>query len=443
VSSRILIVDDDVDSATALLAYLSGEGFACDVAESGFAALLAVERTPFDAVVCDMQMEGMNGLDLIDRLHGMHPGLPVVVITGHESIDGAVDAIRHGAANYLPKRGGPERIAEALGGMPQATRDLQRPYRAAQGPDELIGSSARMSALRDDIARVAKTSSSVLIVGESGTGKELIARSIHAQSARADRPFVAVNTSAIPEALLESELFGHARGAFTGASQQRRGLFVEADGGTMLLDEIGDMPLGLQAKFLRVLQRGEVRPIGGDKPRTVDVRILAATNRDLTALMREKLFREDLFFRLNVITIAAPALREHREDIPELAWAFLDQARRRAPASPVRGISQAALELLARPSWRGNVRELASAIERVVVMSQDEIISPHHFAFLNAAAPAATAWAAARRELWTLRRLSESYVQWVLAETGGNKVETARILGVNLSTLYRWERRHP
>ncbi len=299
-----------------------------------------------------------------------------------------------------------------------------------------------MRVLQTAIDFVAQSSAPVLITGETGVGKELVARAIHARGARGHRPFVAVNTSAIPQDLLEGELFGHARGAFTGASQARKGLLTEADGGTLLLDEIGDMPFGLQAKLLRVLQFGDVRPLGSDRTHRVDVRVIAATHCDLPALVKEGKFRQDLYYRLNVLPVVVPPLRDRREDIPALAAYFLAEACKRAPRSPVRSLGPDALRVLLDSSWPGIVRELASAIERAVVFGVDEAIDVKHLASVPPISTdaSASAWPFPSDAPWTLRQLSTTYTDWVLAETCGNKERAAKILGVDLSTLYRRQR---
>jgi two-component system response regulator HydG len=279
----------------------------------------------------------------------------------------------------------------------------------------------------------------VIVRGETGVGKELVARAIHARGPRRARPFVAVNTSALPETLLEGEIFGHVRGAFTSAIQARRGLMTEADGGTLLLDEIGDMPLGLQAKLLRVLQFGEVRPLGSDRAHAVDVRVIAATHRDLAALVREGGFREDLYYRLNVLPVVVPPLRDRREDIPSLVAHFLAEARQRAPHSPVREVSAEALRVLTEAPWPGNVRELASAIERAVVFGTRAMV-PAEALRQETPADSGVPWSFRDEEPWTLRRLSRAYTEWVLGQTAGNKERAAAILGIDLSTLYRWQR---
>src|SRR5579864_9539333 len=301
-----------------------------------------------------------------------------------------------------------------------------------------------MRTLQTTIDFVARSSAPVLVTGETGAGKELVTRAIHARSARRHQPFVAVNMSAIPQDLLEAELFGHVRGAFTGAAQPRKGLFMEADGGTLLLDEIGDMSFTLQSKLLRVLQFGDVRPVGSERTHHVDVRVIAATHRNLDALVKEGRFREDLYFRLNVLPVFVPALRDHREDIPELATYLLAEACRRAPLSPVRSIGPDALRLLSDAPWPGNVRELASSIERAVVFGVDEMIDSNQLSPVRSGAVASGAptptWPFPSDAPWTLRKLSRGYADWVLAETGGDKERAAEILGIDLSTLYRWLR---
>jgi len=296
-----------------------------------------------------------------------------------------------------------------------------------------------MRTLQTAIDFVAQSSAPVLITGETGVGKELVARAIHARSARSLRPFMAVNTSAIPQELLEGDLFGHARGAFTGAAQPRKGLLTEADGGTLLLDEIGDMSLGLQAKLLRVLQFGDIRPVGSERTHHVDARVIAATHRDLPALVEKGEFRQDLYFRLNVLPVSVPPLRDHPEDIPALVASFLRQACQRSPQSPVRSIGPDAVRRLSEAPWPGNVRELASAIERAVVFGADEMVDASQLlAVRGDASP--QEWPFPTDAPWTLRRLSRAYADWVLAEAGGNKERAAEILGIDLSTLYRWLR---
>ncbi len=447
---RILIVDDDAETRDTLETCFAGLGHDCELAEDGAAALGLVERVSLDAVICDVRMGAMSGLDLLDRVKRTHPTLPFVIITGAGGIPGAVDAMKRGASQYLTKPCDLEALRAIVEGAIEERRrsgDEAGAERRSSSPpalvhQELIGNGLAMRSLRARIRLVAASSAPAVITGETGVGKELVARAIHAGGSRRARPFVAVNTSAIPSDLLESEIFGHVRGGFTGAVQSRKGLLTEADGGTLLLDEIGDMPAELQAKLLRVLQFGDVRPVGGDRGRQVDVRVIAATHRDLPSLVREGRFREDLYFRLNVLPVFVPALRDRREDIPALVAHLLAEACLRAPQSPVRSISPEALLALTQAPWPGNVRELASVIERAVVFGADESVRREDLSSLPPAAITAPAPSGAFQcqTPSTLRNLSREYAAWVLAQTGGNKEQAAQILGIDLSTLYRWRR---
>jgi two-component system response regulator HydG len=447
--SRVLIVDDDVDMRDALALFFAGQGHECELAADAAAALRLVELSSIDAVVCDVRMEGMNGFELHDRVKRTHPALPFVFITAMGGVRDAVDAIKRGAFQYFTK---PCDLA-ALGSTVLAAIEERRRRADADGEarsrppasapsDNLIGDGPAMRTLHASISFVAASAAPVVVTGGTGSGKELVARAIHARGPRRGRPFVAVNTSAIPEPLLEGEIFGHVRGAFTGAIHARRGLLTEADGGTLLLDEIGDMPIGLQAKLLRVLQFGEVRPVGGDRSHRVDVRVIASTHRDLPTLVREGRFREDLYFRLNVLPVFVPALRDRREDIPALAEHFLAAACRRAPHSPVRSIGAEAIRALTEAPWPGNVRELESIIERAVVFGTEETLTRRSLVGEpdGEKAVATVPWSFPNQVPWTLRRLSRVYAEWVLAEADGNKERAASILGIDLSTLYRWRR---
>ena len=443
--SRVLIVDDDADTREMLQSILSDDGYACELASDAPTAIRSVDARAFDLVLSDVIMDGMSGFELLDRVKESHPALPVVLVTAAGAVGQAVDAIKRGAFQYVVKpfdSDGLRRIVhdalEARGRPSHAAR----PSLPASRVDrfDLIGSAPSMRDLQTTIDFVARSSAPVLVAGETGVGKELVARAIHTRSARRDHPFVAVNTAAIPHELLEAELFGHVRGGFTGAAKGRKGLLTEADGGTLLLDEIGDMSFDLQAKLLRVLQFGDVRPVGSDQVHHVDVRVMASTHRDLPLLVAEGRFREDLYFRLNVLPVLVPPLRDRRGDIPALAAHFLAEARRRAPRSPVRSIGREALTLLMESSWPGNVRELASCIERAVVFGVDEMLDCHDLESAPDVAPRSEAWPFPAEAPWTLRRLSRAYIDWALAETGGNKLRAAEILGIDLSTLYRWQR---
>jgi len=449
--SRVLIVDDDAEMRDALGMFFRGQGHDCELVADAASALGVVERLNVDAVICDVRMEGMNGFELLDRVKRTHPGLPVVVITAMGEIHDAVDAIKRGAFHYMTKPCDLDELQGAVASAIEARNRLETTegthssHPAMTASMELVGNGSAMRALNTSIDFVAASSAPVVVTGETGTGKELVARAIHSRGARRGKSFIAVNTSAIPQELLEAEIFGHVRGGFTGAIQSRKGLLTEADGGTLLLDEIGDMPIGLQSKLLRVLQFGEVRPVGGDRVHRVDVRVIASTHRDLPALVREGRFREDLYFRLNVLPVSVPPLRDRREDIPALAAHFLAEALGRAPHSPVRSIAPGTLRTLVEAPWPGNVRELATVIERAVVFGAHESLVVESLSHVpNAAAPAGSIsilpWSFPAPPRWTLRGLSREYTDWVLAQTGGNKDRAAEILGIDLSTLYRWQR---
>jgi two-component system response regulator HydG len=439
-------VEDDAELGLALSNELALAGYRCDVALSGPEALSEVERTSFDAIISDLRMNGMSGLGLLETLTRDKPKLPVIIVTGLSG-GSASDAIDKGAFHYFTK---PLDFEELRGVIEQAIGDRTQAESVAtdnlRHDDVLLPIGSETRALIARIERFSTAQYPVLIQGESGTGKELVARAIHDRGDRAHAPFIAVNTAAIPEQLLESELFGHVRGAFSGATQSRRGLLTEADHGTVLLDEIGDMPLGLQAKLLRVIQFGEVRAIGSDHCHFVDVRFLAATHRNLKKWVEEGKFRADLYYRLSVLELTVPALRDRRSEIPALVSHFLTRARERKPSSPVRVIAPDALRVLSDSHWPGNIRELASAIERLVVLGQSSVISCEDLELAGLAAapkPRQGSLAAAQTGSWTLDELNHHYVDWTLKHVAGDKAEAARILGINISTLYRWLRERP
>jgi two-component system response regulator HydG len=460
---RVLIVDDEETACDAFARMLPRDRYVCELASTAARADQCMRRTTFGVVVT---MVHMGGFDLLDRLQRDRPTLPVILVSTSPGIPEAVDAMKRGAFHYLTKpcpeaeivaavdaaiaarRRAPASPSDGFGLLPPRDKGAPEGRRppAIHANMELVGAGGAMRKLRETIALVAASSAPVLITGESGTGKELVARAVHAGSARRAGAFVAVNASAIPGDLLEAEIFGHARGGFTGAVEARSGLLTQASGGTLLLDEIGDMPLDLQAKILRVLQFGEVRPVGSDRAHHVDVRVIAATHRDLPALVRERRFREDLYYRLDVLPIAVPPLRERREDIPALVEHHLTEALLRSPSSPVRSIGQDALDILMAAPWPGNVRELASAVERLTVFGREERIEAHHLSDLCLG----LAGAPEEKEppppelpgspVLTMQRLKRAYAEQVLKQTGGNKQQAAEILNVDLSTLYRWER---
>ncbi len=376
VRGSILVVDDDALFREALVRYLEEQKY--DVSSKGDpqSALQLLEERPYDLLLTDLKMPGMDGIALIDRVRQIDPDILSIVITGFGTTDRSIEALHHGAFWFIDKSY--DRIASfgllvekalELRRLKSSNRQLQRQLEVKYGLSSIIGDSAAICDMLDTICKVAPTEARVLIIGESGSGKELVAHAIHYNSPRAERPFVAVNCGAVPEELLESELFGHVKGAFTGAIRDREGRFSAADGGTLLLDEIGDMSPSLQIKFLRVIQEMEYEPVGSSKTLRADVRIIAATNQNLPELIKEKKFRQDLFFRLNVVPIEVPPLRGRRDDIPLLVDHFLNRQRRNYPE--LKGIDSAALKRLINYSWPGNVRELEALIERLSIMRRE------------------------------------------------------------------------
>jgi DNA-binding NtrC family response regulator len=438
---RVLVVDDDAVSCEVLSEVLGEEGLTVVCETNPRKALASVDKGSIDLAILDVRMPEMNGLELLQRLRERIPSLPVIIMTGFGSVETAVDAITSGAVDYVSK---PMNVDEIRAAVDRALRGDRAPRADLPVESEVIGDmvgrTRAMVTVYKTIARVAPGRSTVLILGESGTGKELVARAVHRYSPRRNKPFVAVDCGALTETLLESELFGHVRGAFTGAEADKPGLLVEADGGTILLDEIGDITAALQAKLLRVLEEQRIRPVGGVKWRSVDVRILAATNRDLATAVQAGHFREDLFYRLNVVTIRIPPLRERRSDLPLL----VDHLIRRAAAEnrkPVTGMSAAALELLQKYRWPGNIRELAHVIERGVVMSRSDLIEVDDLP-LEIRAPASEAPTDLLEDRPTLEELKKRYIQQVLTENQGNMTRTAAVLGVDRRSLYRMLERY-
>ena len=409
------------------------------VASSVESAIQRFSEAPFDVVLTDLNLGRQNGFDLLRHVLDEAPEVPVVVITGYASIDSAMEAIRAGAYDYLPKPPTLEVMGTVLSRAVEKKRqtEAREPQHEAgitQGFENIAGRSARMLEVYKTVARVALGRSSVMIQGESGTGKELVARALHRLSPRAERRFVPVNVSAIPEGLLESELFGHVKGAFTGATTTRRGLFQEAHRGTLFLDEIGDLSPALQSKLLRVIQEQRVKPVGSDDEIEVEVRVVAATHHDLEELVRTGLFREDLYYRLNVVSIYLPPLRERPEDIPLLTNHFLRKFGREA-GQPAARFSPDALKLLLDYSWPGNVRELGNVVERATLLSAHGLITTEALPsqLLGKQAPAPVVPGA----LVTLEEMVDRYVRQVLEHTSGNRTRTAQILGISRRTLHR------
>jgi DNA-binding NtrC family response regulator len=439
---RILVVDDDAVSCQLLGEVLQRDGLPVLWSTDAFEALERVRREPVDLAILDVRMPQMNGLELMRRLRERMPDLPVIIMTAFGSIDTAVEAIGSGAVDYVSKPMNVEEIRAAVHRVLQRQREVRAPLGgASEEPAGIIGRTPAMVEVYKTIARVAPGLSTVLILGESGTGKELVARAIHRHSARRERPFVAVDCTSLTETLLESELFGHVKGAFTGAIADTPGLFAEADGGTIFLDEIGEITPPLQAKLLRVLQEHQVRPVGGAQWRSVDVRVVAATNRDLAGAAASGEFREDLYYRLKVVTISLPPLRERREDISLL----VDHLVRRAATQcgkPASALSDAALAVLHDYDWPGNVRELAHVLERSVALAQDAVISVDDLPAELRGGPPPTVPTDLVGDRPTLEELKQRYIRHVFEESGGNVSRAAAVLGLERRSLYRMLRRY-
>jgi two-component system response regulator AtoC len=443
VTTRILVVDDDDALRESLELFLASEGFDVAAAADGTLALAQLERAPFDVVLCDLRMPGIDGFELLPQLLRIAPGLTVILMSAYGTRDLAIEALKRGAYDYLAKPFPPSeallaiRKAQEREKLRRANDLLLRDLERAVGERPIVAASANMMAVLELIERAAEFKTTVLLTGESGTGKEVLARALHAQSTRRSQAFVAVNCGAIPEALLESELFGHAKGAFTGADRARRGLFVEADGGTIFLDEIGELPLPLQVKLLRVLQEEEVRPVGESKSRAVDARVIAATARDLSREVSEGRFREDLFYRLDVVRVTVPPLRERREDIPLLVDHFLASFRASLGKS-VRSVADDALAKLVAYAWPGNVRELENVIERAMILTNDERITLRELPE-NVRGGAPVVSPQARAGDYSLgaarRRFETDWIREALEAAKGNRTHAARLLGISHRAL--------
>jgi two-component system, NtrC family, response regulator GlrR len=433
-SKRILLVDDDKDLLHLISMRLGATGYAVATAESGESALAAMAVSPPDLVITDLRMEGMDGLALFDAIHREAPALPVVILTAHGTIPEAVAATRRGVFGFLTKPFDPkvllDTVATALR-LSGAPAGADESWRA-----EMVTRSPAMESLLAQAKRVAVSDAAICILGASGTGKELLARAIHRASRRADAPFVAVNCSAIPEGLLESELFGHKKGSFTGAVQDRRGLFQAAEGGTVFLDEIGDMPLSLQVKLLRTLEERVVRPVGSNETIEINVRVMSATHRRLEERIAAGEFREDLYYRLNVVKLVLPSLAERREDIPLLAGHFLQEFARRYDR-PRLALSPEAMELLVAAPWPGNVRQLLNVVEQAVALSATDVIPASLVRqALDAGDSALTPLDEARRAF------ERDYLARILKITAGNVTQAARLAGRNRTEFYRLLERH-
>jgi DNA-binding NtrC family response regulator len=445
----VLVVDDETNMQTVMRMVLEDAGYVVLTAGSGEEAVRHIDKPDLDVLLTDIRMPGMGGEALVARYRSERPDVPVIVVTAHGTIKSAVKTISAGASDYLTKPFEPEELEIAVHNavkLRDILRENQR-LRAAVTESlagkQLLGESPATRHLIEEIERVAPYKTSVLIMGESGTGKELVARTIHQQSPRRDRPWVAINCSAIPRDLMESELFGYVKGAFTGANQARLGRLEQAQGGTLFLDEVGDLDLALQTKLLRVLQEREFSPLGSDQVRKVDVRILSATNRDLKQMVREGRFREDLFYRLDVYTITVPPLRERREDIPLLAQVFLSQLAAETD-KPVRQISPEALEVLTHYQWPGNIRELRNAVERSLLSCRGDTIEAHDLPYAilrgTSAAPQGgdsllDMMGSADLDAW-LETVERRAILQALEQSGGVQAAAARRLGISERSLW-------
>jgi DNA-binding NtrC family response regulator len=474
-TKTVLVVDDDPTQRRLIQAVLEREGFLTSTADSGGAAIdRLIAGQPADVILLDLVMPGMSGVATLQELRQRGFLQPVIVLTASGGIDTVVQAMQAGAQDFLVKPAAPERIAVSirnalkLGDLSAEVTRLKKRAAGAVTFDDLIGTSPAMSQVKRMGERAARSTIPILILGESGVGKELIARALHGCSDRAGKPFIAVNCGAIPENLVESILFGHEKGSFTGAHERHLGKFVEASGGTLFLDEVGELPLDIQVKLLRAIQEGEVDPVGGKRPTKVDVRIVSATNRDLTQAVKEGRFREDLYYRLNVFPIEAPSLRERREDIPSLVDHFVRRFNVEEGKGVV-GATNETIQLLVAHDWPGNVRQLENAVYRAIVLSDAPYLQPHDFPAVSGltppiesgpaempALPPAIAEAASlqafiadlpkeapvkilddRGHLRTLEEIERDLIQLAIEIYSGHMSEVARRLGIGRSTLYR------
>ncbi|AMG92245.1 sigma-54-dependent response regulator transcription factor ZraR [Citrobacter amalonaticus] len=428
----ILVVDDDVSHCTILQALLRGWGYDVALAYSGRAALEQVREHVFDLVLCDVRMAEMDGIETLKEIKALNPAIPVLIMTAFSSVETAVEALKTGALDYLIKPLDFDNLQTTLENALAHTRTPASELPSVSASQfGMVGKSPAMQQLLSEIAMVAPSDATVLIHGDSGTGKELVARALHASSARSDKPLVTLNCAALNESLLESELFGHEKGAFTGADKRREGRFVEADGGTLFLDEIGDISPMMQVRLLRAIQEREVQRVGSNQTISVDVRLIAATHRDLAEEVKVGRFRQDLYYRLNVVTIETPALRQRREDIPLLADHFRQRFAERNRKA-VKGFTPRAMDLLIHYDWPGNIRELENAIERSVVLLTGEYISERELPLAIASQPLPLM---TEQTIQPLVEVEKEVILAALEKTGGNKTEAARQLGITRKTL--------
>ena len=442
--TRILVVDDDRDMEQMLVEFINSRGEEAVGVNSGAQALRILQKGTFDIVLTDLKMKAMDGLELLRSIRTEFPEVRVIIMTAFGSIETAIEAMQSGAVDYLTKPFKMDLVSltldKAIRNLDVAKENvrLRSQLQRQHSFQEIVGKSKPMKEIFGLMQRVGPTASNVLICGESGTGKELVAKAIHKESPRRNNTFVAINCAAIPEGLLESELFGSAKGSFTGSVGDKKGLFEEANKGTLFLDEIGDMPIRLQTKLLRVLQDKNIRRVGDMSNRPVDVRIISATNQPLESLIKENIFREDLYYRLNVIPINLPPLRERREDIPLLVETFLSKYA--LDGQPAKKIAKEALKMLLENPWRGNVRELENVIERACVLSTNDTLRQEDFEFGHTMVKKEDIMAALMENYPSLEEIEEYYIRQVLEYTHYHKEKTAMILGINRRTLLRKEK---
>lgn len=447
-NAHIVVVDDDSEMRSLIQDFLAQEGYQVTAFSLATEALnfITQNRGNADLIVSDFRMPQMDGIAFVQKLKEAKVDIPLVLVTAFGNVEVAIEAIKKGAFDYITK---PFKLAELalhvergieFFRLQKDNQILREEVRKEWTMGDLIGRSPGMQSVFDMVIRLANTNANVLITGESGTGKEMVARALHTSGPRADKPFIAINCSAIPESLLESELFGHAKGSFTGAVQNKKGLFEAAHGGTLFLDEIGDMNIHLQAKLLRVLQEKQVRPVGSNEAKSVDVRVIAATHKNLKQAIQNGLFREDLFYRLSVIPVVIPPLRQRPEDIPLLAQFFI----KKISASnhlPVKKLHPEALQKLMRMKWEGNVRELENLMERMVILCQGDTIQAHDIPSTDVG-DVDSFYSGVVQDLPTLEAIEKKYIAYVLERTSGKKEKAAQILGINRRTLYRKEREY-
>lgn len=443
--ASILVVDDDPGHLITLKTIVRSWGYEVAGVDDGALAVEEVKKRAYDLILMDVRMTVMSGMEALKKIKAYNPSIPILIMTAYSSVESAVEALKLGAYDYLTKpldfevlKISIERAREHLG-LKAENRSLKKKLRNGFDMTEIVGTSRAMRDLIDMTAMVAPSEATVLITGESGTGKELIARAVHYNSRRKAAPLVIVNCAAISESLLESELFGHEKGAFTGADRRHQGRFEQADGGTIFLDEVGEMSKSMQSKLLRVIQEREIQRVGGSKTITVDVRILSATNRDLKEEADSGAFREDLYYRLNVVTLNMPPLRERADDIPLLAqhflWKYAEKNRK-----AVKGFSPQAMDMLLKYGWPGNIRELENAVERAVILMAGDYITERELP-MGIARPIAGGMEKASKVFSTetrpLEEIEKEAILAALQDCGGNKSETARRLGINRKTLHK------